>query len=183
MPGAEAGAAAEYPGYADGPLNSFHFDLFAGRKWEQDVFLVLVNCITEIPGQYREPCIRWAWKCLEEDRGALYYYAVLLISYYYFTETGELQKTAFCGFLYIRGRLEARGRYFESQLWNVLLAWRNLEAADQWFGGMQFARMAEQDKDYQEIFQGPLQALRKKSGSPEIRHWGEEQGMEAVKQS
>lgn len=183
VPGAETGAAAEYPGYADGPLNSFHFDLFADRKWEQDVFLVLVNCITEIPGQYREPCIRWAWKCLEEDRGVLYYYAVLLISYYYFTETGELQKTAFCGFLYIRGRLEARGRYFESQLWNVLLARRNLEAADQWFGGMQFARMAEQDKDYQEIFQGPIQALRKKSGNPEIRHWGEEQGMEAVKQS
>jgi len=179
----EAGAMADHPDYADGPLNNFHFDLFGGRKREQDIFSVLVNCMTEIPEQYHETCTRWAWKCLEEDSGVLYYYAVLLISYYYFTETGEVQKTALFGLLYIRGRLEARGKYFESQLKHVLLAWRNLESADQWFGEKRFVQLAEQDKDYQEIFQRPIQALRKKSGSPEIRHWGEKKGMEVIKQS
>lgn len=34
--------------------------------------------------------------------------------------------------------------------------------------------MAEQDKDYQLIFQKPILALMKKSKRPEIRHWKEE---------
>ena len=100
----------------------------------------------------------------------MYYYAVLLFSYYYFTDKTEIRMTAFCGFLYIRGRLEAKGKYFESQLRHVLLAWDNLEKANLWFGEKRFEQLVEQDLDYQEMFQKPIMALMKKSGSSEIRH-------------
>lgn len=182
LPGTANEVKDSLSGYMDGPWNTFHFDLFGSRKWEQDIFSVLVNCITEIPEQYHRNCIQWAWKCLEKDSGILYYYAVLLFSYYYFTDKTEIRMTAFCGFLYIRGRLEAKGKYFESQLRHVLLAWDNLEKANLWFGEKRFEQLVEQDLDYQEMFQKPIMALMKKSGSSEIRHWGEEKGMAAVKQ-
>lgn len=173
LPALEAGNEAGLPDERDRPLDYALFDPFKNRKREQSIFSVLVHCITEISEQYHEPCIRWAWKCLAEDSGVLYYYAVLLFTYYYFTETGEIQKLALCGFLYIRGRLEPKGKYFESQLKYVLLAWRNLESVDLWFGEKRFPQLAEQDKDYQELFHRPIQALMKKSGSSEIRHWDE----------
>lgn len=169
----EVGATIDQQCDGDGPFNNFRFDPFDSRKREQAIFSVLVNCITEIPEKYHELCIRWAWKCLGEDRGVLYYYATLLASYYYFTTIGETQKTALCGFLYIRGRLEAKGKYFESQLRHVLMAWRDLETVNQWFGEKRFTQLVDQDKDYQEMFKKPIQNLMKKSGSSEIRHWGE----------
>ena len=168
-------------GYIDGPLNPVHLDFLGSRKREQDVFSVLVSCITEIPEAYHGNCIRWAWKCLEEDSGMMYYYAVLLLSYYYFTKESNDKITAFCGFLYLRGRLEAKGKYFESQLRHVLLAWENLENSNLWFGQKRFRDLVKEHPDYQEMFQKPMQALMKKSKSSEIRHWGEEKEMAAIK--
>ena len=183
LPDAKTGNITNQQNYADSPLSNIHLDLFGSRKWEQDIFSVLSNCIAEIPENYHERCIRWAWECLTEDNGILYYYAVLFVSYYYFKGNNEIKKTAFAGLLYIRGHLEAKGRYFESQLYYVLHAWRNLESADLWFSEKPFKQLAKQDKDYQEIFQKPIQALMNKSGNPEIRHWGEENVSKIEKQS
>lgn len=158
----------------DGPMNAFHMNLFDGRKWEYSVFSVLANCITEIPKEYRVLCMKWTFECLEEDKGTLYYYAVLLISYYYFTEKGEIRMTALCGFYYIRGCLEAKGKYFESRLQYVFRAWENLGNTDQWFGEKGYVQMTEDDKEFQEIFQKPVLALKKKSANPAIRHWNGE---------
>lgn len=157
-----------------GPLTAIQNNLFGEKKCEQSVFSVLINCITEIPKEYRELCIRWTFKCLREDKGVLYFYAVLLISYYYFTEEGETRMTALCGFYYIRGCLEAKGMHFETRLLHVFQAWKNLEKTDQWFGEKSYVQLAKEDKEYQKIFQKPILALKKKSASPTIRHWNEE---------
>ena len=108
-----------------------------------------------------------------EDDTTLYYYAVLFISYYYFNGNNNIKKTALAGLLYIRGRLETQNKQFESQLNHVLHAWKSLESADRWFPGQPFKQLAEQEKDYQQLFQKPIEALMKKSGNPEIRHWKE----------
>lgn len=179
---AKTGSITKRQNYADGPLNNIHLDLFGNRKQEQDIFSVLINCIAEIPENYHERCIRWAWECLTEDNGILYYYALLFVSYYYFKEKNEIQKTALAGLLYIRGHLEAKGKHFESQLYYVLHAWRNLSSANLWFREKPFKHLVEQDKDYQELFQKPVQALMKKSGKPEIRHWDEESVTKIEKQ-
>lgn len=158
----------------DGPLNTVHIDWLAGRKWEQSVFSVLINCLTEIPDEYHLLCIKWTIKCLEEDKGILYYYGILLISYYYFTGKEKIRKMALGGFYYVRGSLEAEGKYFESRLQYVFQAWKNLEATDQWFGEKGFVQMTKEDKEYQEMFQEPILELKKKSVNPAIRHWDEE---------
>lgn len=155
----------------DGPLNTVHLNLFGGRSWEQGVFSVLVNCLTEIPDEYHLVCIRWALKCLEKDKGVLYYYGMLLISYYYFTGEAETRMRAFCGLCYIRGSLEAGGEYFEIRLQHVFQAWENLKAADQWFSEKDFVETAEADREFQEMFWEPVLALKKKSVNPAIRHW------------
>lgn len=156
-----------------GPLSNFHLPFFNNKNPKPHIFSVLLNCITEIPENYQERCLRWAWECLAEDDTTLYYYAVLFISYYYFNGNNNIKKTALAGLLYIRGRLETQNKQFESQLNHVLHAWKSLESADRWFPGQPFKQLAEQEKDYQQLFQKPIEALMKKSGNPEIRHWKE----------
>ena len=78
---------------------------------------------------------------------------------------------ALCGLCYIRGSLDAGGEYFEIRLQRVFQAWDNLKEADQWFGEKGFVQIAEEDREYQEMFWEPVLALKKKSVNPAIRHW------------
>ncbi|MCI9594114.1 MAG: hypothetical protein HFG51_08205 [Lachnospiraceae bacterium] len=155
----------------DGPLNTVHLNLLGKGSCKQGVFSVLVSCLTEIPDEYHLVCIRWTLKCLEKDNGVLYYYGMLLISYYYFRGKAETRMRALCGLCYIRGSLDAGGEYFEIRLQRVFQAWDNLKEADQWFGEKGFVQIAEEDREYQEMFWEPVLALKKKSVNPAIRHW------------
>ncbi len=177
LPGANAKDISRQQNYIDGPLNNIHLDLFGYRKIELDILPVLVSCITEIPENHLQRCTQWILECLGEDNGSLYYYAVLFITYYYFKEKSLNQNTALIGLMYIRGHLEAKGKYFESQLYYVLHACKNLETSDLWFREKTFKQLVEKDIDYQELFQKPIQALMKKSGNSKIRHWNEENGI------
>ena len=130
--------------------------------------------MTEIPESCQERCLRWAWDCLTENDGQIYYFAVLIIIYYYFNGNNNVKNTALAGLSYIRGRLEAQDKQFESQLDQITHAWKDLEFADLWFREQPFKQLAEQDNDYQQLFQKPIEAFIKKSDTPAIRHWRDE---------
>lgn len=162
----------ENPAY--GPLSNIHFSFLNSKNPKLQILSVLTACMTEIPESCQERCLRWAWDCLTENDGQIYYFAVLIIIYYYFNGNNNVKNTALAGLSYIRGRLEAQDKQFESQLDQITHAWKDLEFADLWFREQPFKQLAEQDNDYQQLFQKPIEAFIKKSDTPAIRHWRDE---------
>lgn len=158
--------------FIDSPLNMVHFDFCSIGLKEEGVFSVLINCITEIPQQYQYACINWGIQCLsEEGKSVLYYFAVLLFSYYYFVGEENVKNMAFCGLMYIRGHLEAGGKYLEIQLMNVLQALKELIHVNEWFGESEFMQLVNQDTGYKELFFDIVQSQKENSCDIEIRHW------------
>lgn len=142
----------EKEGFADGPLNAFHLDLGGSRRLNRGIGEILLNGITQIPKTEYAVCMYWIHKRLVEDRGFLYFAAVMLCSYVYFEEGAELKMFALANLMYIRGYLEEEGRFLNTRRESVCKAIENLKEVTEWFENTTFDALAEKDEQYKKLF-------------------------------
>ena len=100
----------------------------------------------------------WIQERLVEDRGFLYYAAVMLCSYVYFTEGAELKMLALANLMYIRGNLEEEGRFVDSKRKYVCNAIENLKEVTGWFGNTTYDALVQKDEQYRKLFLNVLES-------------------------
>lgn len=139
-------------GFEDGPLNAFNLDLGGASRLNRGIGEILLNGITQIPKTEYAVCMDWIHERLVEDRGFLYFAAVMLCSYVYFEEGAELKMLALANLMYIRGYLEEEGRFLNTRRESVCKAIENLKEVTEWFGDTTFDAMVEKDETYKKLF-------------------------------
>lgn len=138
--------------YVDGPLNTCHIDLDGTGRVSRGIAEVLLNGITQIPKPDYSDCMYWIQSRLMKDPGALYYAAVMLYSYVYFTEEAEIKMLALANLMYIRGYLEGEGRFVDSRRKCVCDAIESLKKVTEWFGNTTYDTLVQEDEQYRKLF-------------------------------
>ena len=145
-------------GHVDRPLNTFHFDLGGTERISMGIAEVLLCGITQIPKSDHSACMYWFQNRLVEDPGFLYYAAVMLCSYVYFTEEEEIKMLALANLMYIRGHLEEEGRFVDSKRKYVCNAIENLKKVTGWFGNTTYDALVQKDEQYRKLFLNVLES-------------------------
>ena len=136
----------------DGPLITAHLDFGGTGLINKGIAEILLNGVTRIPKVDYPACMYWIQERLVEDRGFLYYAAVMLCSYVYFKEEAEIKMLALANLMYIRGYLEGEQRFLETRRECVCNAIENLKKVTEWFGNMTYDVLVEKDEQYKKLF-------------------------------
>lgn len=88
---------------------------------------------------------------LVEERGFLYYAAVVLRSYVYFTEEAEIKMLALANLMYIRGYLEGEERFLDTRRECVCNGIESLKKVKEWFGNTTYDVLVESDEQYKKL--------------------------------
>lgn len=145
-------------GYADAPLNTAHLDFGGVGMINRGIAEILLNGITQIPKMDYSVCEYWIQERLAEDRGFLYYAAVMLYSYIYFTEETEKKMLALANLMYVRGQLE--GNFLDTRREFVLNAIESLREVTEWFGNTGYDILVEKDEQYKKLFLNVVEGWR-----------------------
>ena len=90
----------------------------------------------------------------------LYYAAVMLYSYIYFTEETEIKMLALANLMYVRGQLEGEGNFLDTRREFVLNAIESLREVTEWFGNTGYDVLVEKDEQYKKLFLNVVEGWR-----------------------